>query len=224
MTSPVKAIQHIVIDTTGAYTFLCDMGILTCADKTPYGTHPEVHRHPYTGVYSMLFAPLRFREIQFAEIGVSGGSSVVLWDKYFHKAKLCFFDRDENFLNNIDNLPVDNKPFKALMDVSKDGDVARALTLPGGQYDVILDDSSHEFNHQIRIIKEAFPLLKSGGYLIIEDVFRSTPEERYQAALEHILPQCAEAYFVVCNHEERYSPGWNNDKLLVLVKGAAAAE
>jgi predicted O-methyltransferase YrrM len=108
------------------------------------------------------------------------------------------------------------------MDVSKDGDVARALALPSGQYDVILDDSSHEFDHQIRIIKEGFPLLKPGGYLIVEDVFRSTPEERYEQALNQILPQCAEAYFVICNHEERYSPGWNNDKLLVLVKGPAA--
>ena len=220
MNHPVKAIQHIVIDTTGAYTPLCYIGKLTGTDKSPYGEH-NGHLHPYTGVYSMLFGPLRFREIQFAEIGVAGGASAALWYNYFGKetAKLCFFDRDQNFLNNLDRMP-EPKPFKALMDVNVDGDVARALSLPGGQYDVILDDSSHEFDHQIRIIKEGFPLVKPGGYLIIEDVYRSRPEIDYENAIRDILPQCAEAYFVVCNHEERYSPGWNNDKILVLVKGA----
>jgi cephalosporin hydroxylase len=102
------------------------------------------------------------------------------------------------------------------MDVSKDGDVSRALgdTI----YDVILDDSSHEYDHQIRIIKEALPSVKSGGYMIVEDVFRNIPESDFVRDLQDVLPACSEAYFVVCNHEERYSPGWNNDKILVLVK------
>ena len=217
----MKAIQHIVIDTTGAYTHLCHIGKLSGTDKSPYGCHETIHRHPYTGVYSMLFGPLRFREIQFAEIGVANGGSAVLWYNYFaqSKSRLCFFDCDQNYLNNLDRIP-EPKPFKTIMDVNTDGDVARALSLPGGQYDVILDDSSHNFNHQIRIIKEGVPFVTPGGYLIIEDVFRSRPEIDYENAIADILPQCAEAYFVVCNHEERYSPGWNNDKMLVLVKGA----
>jgi len=195
------------------------MGKLASTDKSPYGQH-EGHLHPYTGVYTMLFGPLRFREIQFAEIGVAGGASAVLWYNYFDrsKAKLCFFDRDQNFLDRLGNFP-DPKPYTGLMDVNVDGDITRALSVPGGKYDVILDDSSHEFDHQIRIIKEAFPFVKPGGYIIIEDVYRSRPEIDYENALNDILPECAEAYFVVCNHEDRYSPGWNNDKLLVLVKG-----
>jgi hypothetical protein len=54
--------------------------------------------------------------------------------------------------------------------------------------------------------------------MIVEDVYRSIPEADFERDLESVLPECAEAYFVVCNHEERYSPGWNNDKILVLVK------
>jgi hypothetical protein len=48
--------------------------------------------------------------------------------------------------------------------------------------------------------------------------FRATPEEEYTKELGEILPLCSAAYFVVCEHKDRWSPGWDNDKLLVLVK------
>jgi predicted O-methyltransferase YrrM len=215
----VKSIQHIVIDSTGAYTELCNIGRLAKTDKTPYGDKDTpLHRHPYTPVYSMLFAPLKNKEIQFAEIGVAGGGSVVMWWNYFKNGRLCFFDRDENFLQNIRNMRFPREPYLGLVDVRKDGDTARALKEPGGLYDVVLDDSSHTFADQVRIVKESWPLIKSGGYMIVEDVFRSESEKRYEDELGAVLADCSLAYFVVCNHEERYSPGWNNDKLLVLVK------
>lgn len=214
-----KQIQHVVMDMTGSYTEMCEIGQKLGIDKSPYTTRDGVHRHPYTGVYSMLFAPLKNRPIKFAEIGVAGGGSVILWNHYFKKATFRFFDRDTTFLENARSFEFPTSTF-ALMDVGVNGDITRGLTESGtDQYDVILDDTTHEYNHQIRIIKEAMPFIKSGGYIIVEDVFRNTPEADYERDLQDILPECSEAYFVVCNHEERYSPGWNNDKLLVLVKG-----
>jgi len=214
-----KQIQHVVMDMTGSYTELCEIGKQIGIDKSPYTTLEGVHRHPYTGIYSMLFAHLKNKHIKFAEIGIAGGGSVILWNQYFKKGVLRFFDRDANFLDNARSFGFPCSTF-ALMDVAKDGDITRALGESGiDLYDVILDDSSHEYSHQIRIIKEAMPFIKSGGYIIVEDVFRNTPEADYERDLQDILPECSEAYFVVCNHEERYSPGWNNDKLLVLVKG-----
>ena len=215
-----RRIQHIVVDTTGAYTDLCDLGRLCKTDKSPYGDKDSgLHRHPYTGFYSMLFAPLKGKPVQFAEIGVAGGGSVIMWYNYFRNAdRLCFFDRDENFLQNIRNMRFPEEPYLGLIDVRVDGDTARALAAPGGLYDVVLDDSSHDFDDQVRIVKEAWPLIKPGGYMIVEDVFRSESEKKYEDALESILDDCSLAYFAVCNHEERYSPGWNNDKILVLVK------
>ncbi len=208
------------IDTTHTYTDLCEIGKLAKTDKTPYGDKSlPLHRHPYTGVYSVLFAPLKNKEIDFVEIGVAGGASVVLWWNYFTKANLSFFDRDQNFLDNVKKMEFPSRsPYLDLMDVSIDGSVKQALEKTGKQFDVIIDDSSHIYEHQIRIVKEAFPFVKSGGYLIVEDIYRSTSELDYLYDLKPILLECAMAYFVVCNHEERYSPGWNNDKLFVLVK------
>ena len=106
-----------------------------------------------------------------------------------------------------------------LMDVSVDGGVSKALG--EDKYDVIIDDSSHDFYHQIRIIKEAWPRLKFGGILVIEDIFRNEDEEKYVKHLADttILKDAAAAYFVLCEHKNKWSPGWDNDKLLVLVKG-----
>jgi len=221
-----RRIQHIVIDSTGAYTELCQLGKVCKIDKSPY--NDVGHRHPYTAVYSMLFAPLKNKEIMFAEIGVAMGGSVVLWWNYFSNAHLSFFDRDQNLLNNVNTLHFPKRqPYTGLVDVRVDGDIGRAIMNACMHYnndseprmfDVILDDSSHDYADQIRIIKECWPHIRSGGYMIVEDIFRKIPESDFERDLDSILPECSDAYFVICNHEERYSPGWNNDKILVLVK------
>jgi demethylmacrocin O-methyltransferase len=209
-------IGRLVIDSSEIISDLCILGRNTNTDKSPYNTIG--HRHPYTGVYSMLFAPLKGKPIRFAEIGVAMGASALLWDEYFtnENTQIHLFDRDQILLDNSRALTGPRVQY-ALMDVAEDGDIRRALGYE--EYDVILDDSTHRHGDQIRIIHEAFPLLKSGGMLIIEDIFKSTPEEDYTSKLQDIIPKCSNAYFVVCEHKWRWSPGWDNDKLLVLVKG-----
>ena len=218
-----KRLQHLVVDSTGTYTELCELGKLCVTDKSPYVEHPDAHRHPYTAVYAALFAPLKNKEIRFAEIGVASGSSVVMWWNYFTKAQVYAFDRDENFLKNVKamNFP-ERDPYLGLIDVRVDGDIKRAFDKASNSscdlFDVILDDSSHDYADQIRIVKESWEFVKPGGYMIVEDVYRRIAESDFEQDLDDILKECANAYFIVCNHEERYSPGWNNDKILVLVK------
>jgi predicted O-methyltransferase YrrM len=218
-------IPRLVIDSTAALTDLCVLGYESGTDKSPF--NPRGHRHPYTAVYTMLFAPLRNKPIRFAEIGVAMGASAEVWNRYFTApgTKLCLFDSDKGLLEGTEKRVVDSRITTDLMDVSVDGDVVRALDAAatseeegGGPYDVIIDDSSHNYEHQIRIIREAFPRLKSGGMLIIEDIFRAEDEDRYTRAIQEELKGCAAAYFVMCEHANKFSPGWDNDKLLVLVK------
>ena len=219
MTS-LPRISRLVIDSSQAITELCLLGHEYGADKSPI--NPKGHRHPYTPVYTMLLSSLKNRPITFAEIGVAGGASACVWSGYFThpEARIRMFDRDEKFLaecrEGVGAGTGEMRLTADLMDVSVDGDVARALG--DVEYDVILDDSSHEFGHQMRIVHEALPKLKRGGLLIVEDVFRSIAEEEYAEALKDVLPACSAAYFVLCEHRLRWSPGWDNDKLLVLVK------
>lgn len=218
-------IPRFVIESTNAITELCELGQEANTDKSPFNSRG--HRHPYTPVYSMLFAQYKKRPIQFAEIGIAMGASAEMWERYFDHSGTAFhfFDRDEQLLDHLKGRVQSGRVRTGLMDVAVDGDVARGLreSIGAGRdavglYDVIIDDSSHDLEHQIRIVKEALPLVKSGGLLIVEDVFRATPEEEYTKALAAELAQCSFAYFVVCEHVWKFSPGWDNDKLLVLVK------
>jgi predicted O-methyltransferase YrrM len=210
-------IDKVVINSTDTFSELCMLGRHFGTDKSPYNV--VAHRHPYTGVYSILFSTLKNKPIRFAEIGVAGGASARLWDEYFtnSETKIEMFDRDSDFLKHADDI-TSGRVSCNLMDVQKEGDIKRGLQERGDSYDVIIDDSTHGFEDQIRIVKEAFPLLKPGGILVVEDVFRATEEKKYEQELEAILSECSTSYFVICDHMARWSPGWDNDKLLVLVR------
>ncbi len=217
----MSRIPKLVIDSSAAPTELCMLGQTAGTDKSPY--NPAGHRHPYTAVYSLLFARYKHAPIHFAEIGIAMGASLELWSKYFKhpEARLVGFDRDWGLLNHAKERVGDPRLHVGLMDVSVDENVKNSLenaVVAGEKYDVIIDDSSHNHEHQIRIIHEAFPLLKPGGMLIVEDIFRSTAEEEYSNLIQDELGACAEAFFVECEHKFKWSPGWDNDKLLVLVK------
>jgi predicted O-methyltransferase YrrM len=145
-----------------------------------------------------------------------------MWCKYFQhpRAQILGFDRDEEINKGVAQRVNDARFRAALMDVSVDGAVRGALEAGAGDsgYDVIIDDSSHNHEHQIRIIREALPFVKSGGMLIIEDIFRSTAEEEYERLIGPEIAACSEVFFVDCEHKNKWSPGWDNDRLLVFIK------
>ena len=66
----------------------------------------------------------------------------------------------------------DNNKFY-LMDVKDSSTIIQSLTSTGGELDILLDDSTHTFEDQIRIIKDGLPYVKSGGMIIIEDIYRN---------------------------------------------------
>lgn len=216
------SIPRLVIDSTAAPTLLCLFGHQTGTDKSPYNA--AGHRHPYTAVYTLLFARLSRQPVRFAEIGLAMGASAEMWSKYFQhpRAQILGFDRDEEINRNAVERVNDARFRSGMMDVSLDGAVRAALEAGAGGsdsgYDVIIDDSSHNHEHQIRIIREALPFVKSGGMLIIEDIFRSTAEEEYERLIGPEIAACSEVFFVDCEHKNKWSPGWDNDRLLVFIK------
>ena len=208
-------IPSFVFDAGNSFTDMCVFGELFNADKSPLNKNG--HRHSYTPVYTSLFSPFRYKPINFGEIGVAGGASVLMWALYFPAAQFFFYDRDQNFLDTCKRHETPRSTFE-LMTVKEEESMKSVFEKVPGKFDILIDDSSHEFDDQIRIIKTALPYLKSGGIMIIEDVFRETPEENYAKALESIYDQLDFLCFYTTEHENRYSPGWNNDKLLYLVK------
>jgi predicted O-methyltransferase YrrM len=167
----------------------------------------------------MIFAPYKNKPIRFAEIGIATGASVHLWANYFNHAEraLYFFDRDQNFLVHSRNFGYPTTDF-ALMDIRSGENITDTLSQTGGNLDVILDDSSHDVSHQKTLLESAFPFLKSGGIFIIEDVFRNVSQADYLEVMDGIKDQVAFYAFIETEHANKYSPGWDNDKILYIVK------
>lgn len=211
--------NSITIDSTNCQSTLCRICASTGTDKTPYNLHG--HRHPYTAAYSLFFEPIRTNPIKFAEIGVFRGASLVAWRHFFPHATIVGFDNDRPNLDYIASMGMPNLLLDT-MDASKKESIVEQLTkytADGQLFDVILDDASHDPPDQCMVIRSALPFLKPGGLLIIEDIFRDRPSEPFEKAMEEMKDQIRFQTFIICDHALRYSPGWNNDKLLVIVKG-----
>jgi predicted O-methyltransferase YrrM len=208
-------IPTLVIDSTQCPSELCAIGKYFNTDKSPYNIGG--HRHPYTAVYSMLLSQYKTTPVKFAEIGVAGGASVLMWNCFFENGSFFFYDRDENFLSNAKRLVGSNNTF-SLMNVNEANSIREALALSKGELDVLLDDSSHNIDDQKRIIEVGVDFVRSGGMIIIEDIDRGVPNEDYFNIIKKIKDKFSFITFIMTEHENRYSPGYDNDKLLVLIK------
>jgi len=212
--------NSITIDSTDCRSTLCRICAESGTDKTPFNLHG--HRHPYSVPYSLFFEPLKNKPIKFAEIGVFRGASVRAWRTFFTNpnTRIFGYDRDVPNLQFIHSMALPNV-LLGTMDASKSEDIREKLqqaTQDGELFDVILDDASHDPADQCEVIKTALPFLKQGGLLIIEDIFRERPTKPYEDVFPLVQDLVSFHTFIVCDHNLRYSPGWNNDKLLVFVR------
>jgi hypothetical protein len=212
--------NSITIDSTDCRSTLCRICADSGTDKCPYNLHG--HRHPYSVPYSLFFEPLKNKPIKFAEIGVFRGASLRAWRTFFTNpnARIFGYDRDIPNLEFIHSMKLPNV-LLGTMDASKSEDIRakfQQATQDGELFDVILDDASHDPADQCEVIKTVLPFLKQGGLLIIEDIFRERPTKPYEDVFPLIQDLVSFHTFIVCDHNLRYSPGWNNDKLLVFVR------
>jgi SAM-dependent methyltransferase len=209
-------INSIRIDSTNSITDLCRLGIKYPTDKSPYNEVSTLHKHAYTSIYDMLFSHIRYNDIKFAEIGILDNNSMLCWRDYFPNAVLYGFEYLEEKLQKAISDNISNTHY-FYMDVTQKDSIATQLSVCD-YYDIIIDDSTHVFDDQIRVVKEAVKRLKAGGFLIVEDIFINADESKYEKELEHLSQYFSSATFIFADHDLKHSPDWNNDKLLVLVR------
>lgn len=207
-------INSISLDSSNSITDLCNLGVKHPTDKSPYVNH-DGHRHPYTAVYDLLFMYMRYKPIKFAEGGIAENMSMKCWREYFPYADLYGFEYDKTYLNKALSDNLENTTYIE-MDVSSDESILKCLNKTGGNFDVIIDDMIHNVEYNYKFAKQAYKYIKPGGLLIVEDVFRDLDETVFYEKFKDILVYFSSATFIITNHYKRYSPGWNNDKLLVL--------
>ena len=210
-------IQTMKIDTTNTKTKLCELGAFLMNDKSAYST--DGHRHAYTGIYTLFFARFVENPVVFAELGIDSCSSIAMWYNYFKHpdTKIFGFDINTNHINHLNSLEGDN--IKGLfMDVSKEESIKNGLSQIGEKIDILIDDTSHIFEDQIKIIKNSLAFVKSGGLIIIEDIYCDRNQADYEEALKDVLFRFSFATFILPIHINEYCGSFNNSKLLVLIK------
>lgn len=200
---------------------LCEIGKKYDTDKSSQRNNvtDNRHCHPYTLFYDELFKNTKHEKLKIAEIGILDGASLLMWKDYFPNSEIYGLEYNTNYINNFKQ-NFDNDRIKlSNIDVTNKDSIKNAFGQLNTLYDIIIEDTTHQFEDQIRVIENTYQYLKPGGILIIEDIFKSANEFDYISRLNPILHYFQNYYFIELDHNNKNSTGWNNDKLFILIKG-----
>jgi hypothetical protein len=208
-------IDTIKIETSEYSTDLCILGKKFFTDKSVFNT--KGHRHPYTPIYDLLFSSFKNDKFNFLEIGILNNSSIKMFRRYFKNANLYGFEYNKKFINNAIGDKLKKTTYKYI-NVKNEKSIKNVFIETNKLFKVIIDDSTHEFKDQLRIIDISRKYLEPGGILVIEDIFHNPyySKKKYLKKILKYKSYFEKIYFIECNHFNKYSPGWNNDKLLIL--------
>ncbi len=121
-------------------------------------------RH-YFDIYHRHFFRFVGREVHVLEIGVYSGGSLDLWKHYFGPRVMIY---------GVDVQPAckvyESERVKIFIGDQDDPEFWRAFKREVPQLDIIIDDGSHEPQHQITSLEEMFPHLRPGGIYLCEDI------------------------------------------------------
>ena len=122
--------------------------------------------HNYTAAYEPWFAPLRDQPITLLEIGVGGGHSLRMWQRYFSAARIIGVEINREAA--LAGLRV------IYGDATNPGVILAACSAAlHRRFDVVIDDGSHRWADQDRSFALLWPLLALGGQYWIEDLHTS---------------------------------------------------
>ena len=204
------------VETTEVQTNLCRLGAKYPTDKSPFNDVES--RHPYTAIYDIYFKNYINKKINFAEIGIHNNNSIRAFRSYFKKAKLYAFEFDKNLINKAKKNKLRNTSYH-FIDVRSSASINKSFKKIRTKFQFIIDDSTHDINDQIRIAKNCYKYLKEDGMLIIEDILPGENNElKLYTSLCKNSKLYSNIYFIECNHINKYSRNFKNDKLLFLVK------
>jgi Clostridial hydrophobic W len=139
------------------------MGILD-AIGLRHGTDKASQVHNYLSFYELFFADLKDKNISLLEVGVLYGASLNTWKEYFPNAKIVGVD-----ISPSTKIYEGDRIFIELLDQSNIEELTR-VAIKHGPFDIIIEDGSHLWEHQITSLRTLFPFVKDGGIYIVEDL------------------------------------------------------
>jgi hypothetical protein len=138
---------------------LDQLGLLHQTDKAS-------GRHNYLRDYDVILTPKRSQARTVLEIGVKTGASLRMWRDYFSSADIIGIDVNPTCKEHEDG--------RIIVEIGKQTD-AEFLdrVVAGRSLDVVVDDGSHRWAHQIGTFLHLWPKLEAAGIYIVEDLHTS---------------------------------------------------
>lgn len=130
----------------------------------------ECRGHNYIELYEKYFAPYLYKPISLMEIGIAEGYSLELWgDVFVHADLILGLDYNHDYLRRTFSNP------KIKTDFLDQGDIRSLSNIETkyDKFDIIIDDGSHQNKHIIDSFQMFFPMLKTGGIYVVEDIYQS---------------------------------------------------
>lgn len=123
--------------------------------------------HFFTEFYNDYFQSFKYKELNILEIGIYQGASLKMLEEYFPKATIHSIDINKDYMNKKYGERIktyycsqeDSKTFNGLFKDTK--------------FDIIIDDGSHQTNHQLISLGFMFKYLKENGLYVLEDLHTS---------------------------------------------------
>jgi hypothetical protein len=156
------------------FTPLCEISRKYGTDKGgvmhPYPNRRADDYHDYTPIYWDLLQSWTTEATEILEIGVASGRSARMWTEFFPNARYTGFD------NRPECLITENHIQTFWCDQSDPASITAAVTASGVPlFDIIIDDGSHIYEHQVTAMSVLLPLVGDHGYYIIEDRVDNCP-------------------------------------------------
>lgn len=118
----------------------------------------------YFPVYEKHFGPLRENPIKILEIGILNGGSLQMWKKYFHPdSTIVGIDINPNCKQHEEN------GVHVRIGDQSDPQFLQELIDEFGEFDLVIDDGSHQVSHVNKTFQFLYPKISKNGMYFIED-------------------------------------------------------
>jgi cephalosporin hydroxylase len=162
--------------------------------------------HSYGESYDEIFEKFdRQNKINFLEIGIQKGGSMVAWREYFPNANLYGIDIIDCILDEYRR-----SDFNYIISDIKSPAVKEELK--DVKFDIIIDDGSHYLSDVLFVVSNYLEKLNTGGYLIIEDC--QEPENWFR----EINKLVSDEYELSFRDLRKHTPHSSYDNYLIVIK------
>ena len=177
------------------------------SDKANIFKHNQQPGHGYSIFYEKKLGAYRDKNLNILEIGSYAGASAAAFKKYLPKSKVYCFDI------NISNFKYKSKNINVYgIDINNQKKVLKILQKifseqNFNQFDLIIDDGSHNLDDILISLKFFFKYVKNKGLYIIED-YKHPNYYKYNRNIDHLL---VDQMFVNLNNKKSFASNIFND-------------